>query len=410
MTQKACLFIRPMLVAWLGGALMAPACASDDQSQDSDEATAAGEAAPLYAVSSALFDDTGATSYIALIDSLEHQTVALEEAVEFPGWSSIAANRGKLFVGGGEAAEITRYAVSSAGKLGRAEKLNFSDYGLGSVSFSHNAFVDDVTAHLRLNETSRVVWNHKELSIEGPVDAEEIERERDGLTVSASNFEGIAVREDAVLWPYFWHDEDWYEFDQHSQIAFYEKDGSVAELLDVPCPALNIASPDEDGNIYYSGMVDTVAYQEKNRGALTRCVARVNAGEREIADGWPRAFEELTDGRPAGRFYYLRDGKGILTVFHSERSKLGADDDPGVLFEDNWGLWLVDLDAWKAEPIEPWGYGSSNLFFSRVDDKTFLHKVNADFSETQIFEIEADGSFEQQLTVPGYAIVLVRVR
>jgi len=45
-----------------------------------------------------------------------------------------------------------------------------------------------------------------------------------------------------------------------------------------------------------------------------------------------------------------------------------------------------------------------------IDDKTFLHKVSSDFSETQIFEIKADGSFKQQLTVPGYSIVLVRVR
>jgi hypothetical protein len=70
----------------------------------------------------------------------------------------------------------------------------------------------------------------------------------------------------------------------------------------------------------------------------------------------------------------------------------------------------VDLDEWKAEPIEEWGYGSSNLLFSRVDDGTFLHKVSADFSETQIFEVKSDASFAQRLTVPGYAAVLVRAR
>jgi hypothetical protein len=385
--------------------MAATSCASDPETKDVVD----GNADALYAVSSAIFDETGATSYITLIDSLEDRTIALKDAVELAGWSSIAAHEGKLFVGGGEAAEITRYTVSDKGELGAAERLNFADYGLSSVSFSHNAFVDEKTAHLRLNETSRIVWNHKELSIEGSEDAPEIERERDGLMVSASNFEGIAVRDDAVLWPYFWHDADWYKFDQSSQIAFYDKDGTTSDVLDVPCPALNIASPDEDGNVYFSGMVDTVGYQLKNKGALTRCVARVNKGEREIADGWPRQLEELTDGRPAGRFYYLRDGKGLLTVYHGD-VELDENADPATVFMDDWGLWLIDLEAWKAEPIEDWDRGSSNLFFSRVDDKTFLHKVSSDFSETQIFEIKADGSFKQQLTVPGYSIVLVRVR
>jgi len=401
---------RSAWIASLGSALLAvAACGDDTAPENTDNAEGPAEAAPLYAVSSSIFNASGTTSYIALIDSLEDQTVALEDAVELAGWSSIAAHNGKLFVGGGEAAEITRYEISDEGELGTGERLNFADYGLSSVSFSHNAFVDDTTAHLRLNETSRIIWNHNELSIEGSVDAPEIVRERDGLSVSASNFEGIAVRDDAVLWPYFWHDEDWYQFDQGSQIAFYDKDGAAPELLDVPCPALNIASPDEEGNVYFSGMVDTIAYQLKNKGELTRCVARVNKGERKIADGWPRELEELTDGRPAGRFYYLRDGKGLLTVFHGD-SELAEDADPASVFMDDWGLWLVDLDEWKAEPIEDWGFGSSNLFFSRVDNRTFLHKVRSDFSETQIFEIESDGTFTQQLTVPGYSIVLVRVR
>ncbi|HTU61205.1 MAG TPA: hypothetical protein VMF89_22275, partial [Polyangiales bacterium] len=168
--------------------MAATSCASDPQAEDSDEGKPVESSEqPLYAVSSAIFDDTGATSYITLIDSLEDQTIALKDAVELAGWSSIAAHEGKLFVGGGEAAEITRYTVSDEGELGAAERLNFSDYGLSSVSFSHNAFVDEMTAHLRLNETSRIVWNHQELSIEGSEDAPEIERERDGLTVSASN-------------------------------------------------------------------------------------------------------------------------------------------------------------------------------------------------------------------------------
>jgi hypothetical protein len=243
------------------------------------------------------------------------------------------------------------------------------------------------------------------------VDGPEIAREREGLTVSAANFEGLAVRADGAFWPYFWHDADWYEFHQDSQIAIYDNDGALKELLDAPCPALNIATADESGNLYFTGMVDTVAHQllEPER-SVERCVVRIDAGEQKIAEGWPRRFEELTDGRPSGRFYYLEDGVGILTVFHEERATPDRADLSGSIFADHWALWLVDVEAWRAEPIEGWGFGSSNIFFSRVDHRTFLHRVSSDFSETRIYEVTTDGAVTPQVTVPGYSLTLARVR
>jgi hypothetical protein len=365
----------------------------------------------LYAISSLIFDDTGATAYVAFMDSLDEQTVDLSSAAEFPGWSSIATMGGALFVGGGEAPEVTRYSVTEGGTLGDGEKLSFAEFGFGTVSFSHNVFVDKTTAHLRLEETSRILWDPTELAIRGTVTAPEVARERDGLSVSAANFEGLALRADGVAWPYFWHDADWYEFHQSSQIGIYGTDGALDTLLDAPCPALNIATADEAGNLYFTGMVDTIAYQLlEEDSTLERCAVRINAGEHTIAEGWPRRFEELTEGRPSGRFYYLQDGVGILTVFHEERATLDPGDAFGSIFADNWGLWLVDVEAWRAEPIEGWGFGSSNIFFSRVEARTFLHRVNSDFSETKIYEITTDASVTPQITVPGYATVLAQVR
>jgi hypothetical protein len=101
--------------------------------------------------------------------------------------------------------------------------------------------------------------------------------------------------------PFFWHDADWYEFHQESQIGIYSREGALEALLDVPCPALQSATRDEAGNLYFTGMSDTIPYQLLEEGnSLERCVARIDAGEREVAEGWPRRFEELTDGRPTG--------------------------------------------------------------------------------------------------------------
>lgn len=378
-----------------------------DGGQHADAST--GEGDSLFALVTMIFGDNGdATTYVALLDALEDQQVSLESAVEFPGWASIAAFDDGLLVANGEAPEITRYEIE-AGELVAGDTVSFANFGVDSVSFFHNLFFDSSTAHLRLEETARILWNPSELSIEGSVEAPQIMRERDGLAISASNAEGIAVREDGAFWPYFWHDVDWYEFHQHSQIGIYQPDGSV-ELLDVPCPALNVVTRDEDDNLYFSGMVDTLghAYAEP-QNAVERCVARIDAGEQTIAEGWPRSFDELVGGRPAGRFQYMRDGKGLLLVFHEERATIDPEDTASI-FTDHWALWLVDLESWSAERIEDWGYGSSNVFISRVGGRTFLHDVAADFSEAVISEVDVDGTVTERIRAPGYAAVLVQVR
>jgi hypothetical protein len=364
----------------------------------------------LYALASMIFSDEGTTTFVSLLDSLGKQEISLDAAVEFPGWASIAPFDGDLFIANGESPVVTRYGISKEKELIEGDTVSFANYGVASVSFFHNVFFDSQTAHLRLEETSRILWNPGELLIEGDVAAPEIEFERDGLTISASNTEGIAVREDGAFWPYFWHDADWYEFHPESQIGVYQKDGSV-ELLDVPCPALNVVTRDEEDNLYYSGMVDTIAFQALDESStLERCVAKINKGEQTIAEGWPRQFEELTDGRPVGRFQYLRDGIGVIMVFHEERATVDPADTFTSFFADHWALWLVDLEAWSAKRIEDWDFGSSNVFINRVGRHTFLHKVAADFSKTEVFEVDIDGSIAPTFTAPGYSTVLFQVR
>jgi hypothetical protein len=361
---------------------------------------------PLFAVTTTVFDDTNAATYVALLDSLDDQQVDLSTAREFVGWSSIASHDGAIFVGHGEEPEVTRYSVTEAGSLasGDGQTVSFASYGLSTAPLSFNTFVDRRMAQMALEETSRILWDPVEMSILDSVETPQVAAERDGLTVTAANYQGRFVRPDGVFQPFFWHDIDWYEFHQQSQVAIYSRDGSAEALLDVPCPALQIVTEDEDGNLYFSGMVDTIPYQlRETGGGLERCVARIDAGAHQLADGWPRRFEELTEGRPAGVFHYLRDGIGILTVYHVENVDPGSDTFIDDWYTDNWALWLVDLDEWRAEPIEEWPLGSANIFFSRVDRRLFVHAVAADFSSTTIFEIAVEGTFERKLEIQGYA-------
>lgn len=384
-----------------------------DAGSDDDGGPSEGADNALYAVTTTVFDDTSAATYVVFLDSLDSQQVDLSSAPEFAGWSSVTAHGGALFVGHGERPEVARYDVRSDGSLAdSARTVSFSAYGVSSGSLSFNTFVDETMAHLSLEQTSRILWDPAKMEIRKSVDTEDIVSERDGMTVGAANYLGRVVREQNVFQPFFWHDADWYEFHQQSQLGIYSRDGQLDTLLDAPCPALQIATADEEGNLYFSGMVDTIAYQLiEPESTLERCVVRVNAGEKSIAAGWPRQFDELTEGRPAGVFYYLEDGIGILSVYHVEHADPTSASFIDTWYTENWGLWLVNLEDWTAEPITEWELGPSNIFFSKVDGRLFVHKVASDFSETIIYEVTVGGSVTERMTVPGYAAYeLERVR
>jgi hypothetical protein len=360
---------------------------------------------PLFALTTTVFDDTNAATYVALLDSLEARDVDLAETREFAGWSSVDSHEAVLFVGHGEKPEVTRYQASADGALGEAEStVSFAGYGLATASLSFNTIVDGQMAHMALDETTRLLWEPTEMALLRAVETPEVERERDGLSVTAANYQGRVVRDDGVVQPFFWHDADWYEFHQQSQVGIYSRDGALESLVDVPCPALQIATQDEAGNLYFSGMSDTIPFQLIEAGSgLERCVARIDAGERTIAEGWPRRFEELTGGRPTGAFHYLKDGMGLLAVYHVENADPESDTFLDDWYTENWGLWLVDLEEWQAEPLEAWPLGSGNVFVSQVDGRLFVHEVEPDFSSTTIYEMSVDGAFEQQISIPGYA-------
>src|SRR5687768_1208874 len=79
---------RVLAVIPFGSLLLAAlACGDGGASDDGDEG-GTGDNAPLYALSTALFDDSGTTSYVAFLDALDDRNVTLDSAAEFPGWSS----------------------------------------------------------------------------------------------------------------------------------------------------------------------------------------------------------------------------------------------------------------------------------------------------------------------------------
>ncbi len=97
-------------------------------SADGDGASSSLDGESLYVIATAVSDDSGANTYVALLDSTDVGTLDLSAAAEFPGWSDLGVVGGWVFVSSGETPEVTRFSVSSERKLIEDGTVNFGNY------------------------------------------------------------------------------------------------------------------------------------------------------------------------------------------------------------------------------------------------------------------------------------------
>jgi hypothetical protein len=95
---------------------------------------------------------------------------------------------------------------------------------------------------------------------------------------------GAVVRGDRLYLTVNWSDVQELSVPSDSRIVVVDlKKDEIVDVLDAPCPDLNVADRDEQGNLYFSNWVyspgATLLY-----GASPACVVRIPAGSEELDD------------------------------------------------------------------------------------------------------------------------------
>jgi hypothetical protein len=129
-------------------------------------------------------------------------------------------------------------------------------------------------------------------------------------------------------------------------------------------------------------------------------------------------FSEWTDGRYIHNFRYMNDGRALANVLHPE--ELDADFsrpyDPDVAERigetgAHWKLWLFDLEAGTAAPVEGIDVGvGSGAQFAAIDGRTFIFAPYDDWGKTKVYEIDDDGVATERFEVAGDVFKWIRVR
>jgi hypothetical protein len=392
-------------------ALTLAACGGDDGTMTGE----AGMSGPVYALMSAVFSANGDRSvYVTTTGSLDVPELSLDGAREYGGVANYAAVNGRLLISSGEAPTITAYDVDDAMNWHERETLSFASYPLtDNANFFAQYLVDDHHMYLPFEGYKRIVWDPTDFQIRGVMEDTSLELDRGGLILEpGGNRSGIRYAGGQVMMPFFYHDEEWYEFGAVSPIAVYDPVAHTErKVVEAPCSGLAVASQDEAGYTYFSPFDYGPLLALYGLGP-SPCVARLTP-EHELDAGFTTDMRAWTDGRYVNGFRYIRDGWGLANVFHHERlgadfsAPMSAEVQDQVWDEANWSVWQVDLVGGAARPVDAIEVPSFGWNVVQIDGRSLLSIPSE--GTTTMYELDPDGNLSPGLTVTGDA-TWIRVR
>lgn len=387
-----------------------------DSPDDSSEGTGEGEPEPpeelpVYVLTTTIYDaDGGRKVYMALSNSLDEPTFSLDEALEQPGVANSATLGGYLYISSGEEPVITRYSITDDLRWVQDSRLSFANYPLSdNANFFYQYMVNDETMYMPFDGYKRIVWNPSTMEIVGTMEDSALVPEVDGFTLEVGgNRTGLRYEDGPVMQPFFYHDEDWYEFGSTSPIAVYDPDThEEVSVIEGPCPGLAVPSQDEQGRTYFSSW-DYLPFFALFDAGPAPCVARINA-DRTLDEDFTTDLTELTDGRYVNNFRYVRDGWGLADVLHHEELDGDFSGEPDVAVLDqiyeftNFHLWRIDVERGTAEPYEDVAASSYGWRTANIDGRSFLFVPQDGGERTKIYELDDAGVANEVYEVVGDA-------
>ncbi|MEY4546314.1 MAG: hypothetical protein RL685_2509, partial [Pseudomonadota bacterium] len=370
---------------------------------------------PVYAFQYLVYTDEDVTSYVVLTDSLDGARLPEENAREFPGYAFIAASNGQLLVSDGDSPSIIRYEITADLQWREVDRLSFANYGVtaGGAGFERHWFKDAHTAYLTSQVTQRIVWDPTDFVIRSVMDDTALPATRDGLLLDATFNRQPRALQGPVLKPFYYRDEDWFRFGGTTPIAVYDPETHrESRIIEVPCPALEVATQDEAGNTYFSGW--TYGPQLALFGdAPAPCVRRIKA-DATLDETWTPDLTTWTNGRPVHTFRYMRNGLALGTALHVDQANVdfsaGYDETAAASLEPLWRLWAFDLRSETAQEVAGLGAIGQSFNWARFDDRTFVAVPNTEWSRTKVFEIDASGNASERFESTGWVGEWIRVR
>jgi len=388
----------------LASLLACTACTTDDAPSSNDGASSG----PRYVIATAVSSDSGATTYVAVLDSLDMDELDLDHAREFGGWSDMGVIGDWVFVSSGEGPEIERFTVNGDRQLEEAGQISFLSY-TADANFYNQTLVSPTKAYLT-TDSGFVVWNPTTLEITGTLPYPDVFAAREGIEPYMVLDRGAVVRGDRLYVTLAWTDTEELHMLPDSRIVVIDtKTDQVVDVLDAPCPDVMVADRNEAGDLYFSNWVyspgATILFDES-----PTCAVRMKAGSEEL-DDWSFDFANET-GHEGAVLAYIGDEHWLYSSFLGEKSAYDPESDDWFdwLFGDTWQLTAFTPKTGTSSDVTGIGRNGGGYYSSRFDGITHLLIPENSYTATSIYALDADGAATRKLHTNGWATRLFKLK
>jgi hypothetical protein len=357
-------------------------------------------------------DGEQVTSYVHEVAALSSQTeLDLDRALELPGAVSLYAMEdvGWFAIGGGEDPTITRFERGEGGQMVERESISFQPYGVISL-WQTMIWLSPTKAYYPDRDGAQIiVWNPSAMEITGVIDLG-VARRPDALA-----YLGLTpvVRGTRVLLSVGWF--DWSEADrilpETGLIVIDSEDDELVRFdVDSRCGGISEAIQLDSGDAYLVSSALAGAAFALERLDTPPCALRIPAGADAIDPEELVSLEELTGWRITGEPVPAGGSAIFLRALDPELANI----EEGAFTYDvtaqlawRWLRW--DVDAGEVAEVDELEPAAADGYWFAVDDRVVATRATADYAETTLVDLTADGGPAPLVTLPGFVFAITSV-
>jgi hypothetical protein len=389
--------------------LLAVACGDNTEPPDMMKE---GETAPAFAVGTRVWDDSSATSYFNVVESLEAgTTVDTMRAIEAAGSAKLFSlgSLGWFAIGGGEAPTISRYEVDSNNELQRRETISLQNYGVKSLWETVYVISPTKAYYPDRDNGQLIVWNPTAMTITGAIDLPQTDR--DGF-LALYGYTPV-LRGDQLLFTVGWF--DWTTNDEvqaETGLVVIDTTTDTVARFDVDdrCGGITTGVEVANGDVYFASSALAAAAYKLGRLTSAPCVLRVRAGETAFDASYHVQLDTLASGALAGEPVSGGADRIFLRTFDEGAAQIPPEPatwDVTGLLAWRWLAW--DVGANSTAEVTSLPASTADVVWFEVEGKTYGAQTTADYSSTTLIDLTA-ATPTTALTAPGFIHGVARIR
>lgn len=398
-------------------------CSSDDDDNGSANNGNNGEQPPLYLASSITFTPNGTVTYVHVLDSMDDSTVFDEaKALEISGSGLMDAPQDNparaFYVAAGADPVIQRYLVSEQGEITLDNELSMAAHGVtrgASGPRPLHLVSDTIGYHVDADTLQVIVFHPTDMTITDVIPLTGLLYEDDVIPRLALPF----LDQGRLIMPAsYWSDATNRTPTNRGSLAILDiASGSVSYDTQTQCGDISWSAADAEGNIYFASHVDLAINQAAGVIDTAPCMVRMKAGENTFdSDYYVNLFDLTNDNRPVTALAPSSGDTAYTLIYASDAAPVtpeNARDLSGSVWEFHsieLGNEVATVTKVADAPLtSPFPFISA-FEHDTLGDITYLLNINADFSESTLYNINAPDNWTVITKAPGYLNRLIRMQ